>query len=182
MKLTGSVVNNSHRGLSPILLASSVTRLDDLLPFGLLFKACVDNYFGQIAHVLGRFCKGVKIFHFSSEIIFLGNFYRHLAIFYCLASCSLLTQVGTLRRSHDLVFRGQSYKHFKLVNYDYRVVTDYKIALYYDSRLKNYDRNLASDVFSNLPSLIIQLTFYLPRYNNNHSYTLFNCHTSFLQT
>ena len=29
---------------------------------------------------LGNFCKGVKIFHFSSKII-LGNFYRHLAIF-----------------------------------------------------------------------------------------------------
>ena len=28
---------------------------------------------------LGNFCKGVKIFNFSSEIIF--NFYRHLAIF-----------------------------------------------------------------------------------------------------
>ena len=29
---------------------------------------------------LGNFCKGVKSYHFSSEII-LGNFYRHLAIF-----------------------------------------------------------------------------------------------------
>ena len=29
---------------------------------------------------LGKFCKGVQIIHFSSEII-LGNFYRHLAIF-----------------------------------------------------------------------------------------------------
>ena len=29
---------------------------------------------------LGNFCKGVKIVHFSSEIIF-GNFYRHLLIF-----------------------------------------------------------------------------------------------------
>ena len=31
---------------------------------------------------LGNFCKGVKIYHFSSEI-FLGNFYRHLAIGDC---------------------------------------------------------------------------------------------------
>ena len=29
---------------------------------------------------LGIFCKVVKIYHFSSEIMF-GNFYRHLAIF-----------------------------------------------------------------------------------------------------
>ena len=30
---------------------------------------------------LGNFCKVVKIYHFSSEII-LGIFYRHLAIFF----------------------------------------------------------------------------------------------------
>ena len=30
---------------------------------------------------LGNFCKGIKIFNFSGEII-LGNFYRHLATFY----------------------------------------------------------------------------------------------------
>ena len=51
----------------------SVTRLGDLLHFGQLFKACGDNYFSQIAQVLGPFCKGVKIFHFSSGIIF-GQF------------------------------------------------------------------------------------------------------------
>ena len=28
------------------------------------------NYFAQIALILDNFCKGVKIFHFSSEIIF----------------------------------------------------------------------------------------------------------------
>ena len=32
------------------------------------------------ATFLGNFCKGVKIYHFSIEII-LGNFYRHLSIF-----------------------------------------------------------------------------------------------------
>ena len=59
----------------------SVTRLGDLLHFGQLFKACVNNYFAQIAHIVRQFFKGVKIFHFSSEII-LGNFFRHLATFY----------------------------------------------------------------------------------------------------
>ena len=48
---------------------------------GQLFKACGNNYFAQISHILGNFCKGVKIFNFSSGIIF-GNFYRHLATFY----------------------------------------------------------------------------------------------------
>ena len=44
--------------------ASSVTIFDDLLHFRQLFKACGNNYFVQIAHILGNFCKGVKIFHF----------------------------------------------------------------------------------------------------------------------
>ena len=40
-------------------------------PFGQLFKACGSNYFAQIAHIFRQFfCKDVKIFHFSSEIIF----------------------------------------------------------------------------------------------------------------
>ena len=47
----------------------SVTRLGDLLHFGQLFKACDNNYFAKIAHILAIF-KGVKIFHFSREIIF----------------------------------------------------------------------------------------------------------------
>ena len=35
---------------------------------------------------LGNFCKCVKIFHYSSEIIF-GQFYRHLATFYWSHCC-----------------------------------------------------------------------------------------------
>ena len=46
---------------------NSVTRLGNLLHFGQLFKACGNNYFRQITHI---FCKGVKMFHFSIEIIF----------------------------------------------------------------------------------------------------------------
>ena len=34
------------------------------------FKASGNNYFTQIAHMFGNFCKGAKIIHFSSEIIF----------------------------------------------------------------------------------------------------------------
>ena len=62
-------------------LDNRVTRLGDSLHFDQLFKACGNNYFAQISHILGNFCKGVKIFNFSSGIIF-GNFYRHLATFY----------------------------------------------------------------------------------------------------
>ena len=41
----------SHRDLSTV----SVTRLGDLLHFGQLFKASGNNYFAQIAHILGNF-------------------------------------------------------------------------------------------------------------------------------
>ena len=47
-----------------------VTRLGNFLHFGQLFKACGNNYFSQITHISGNFCKGVKIFNFSSGIIF----------------------------------------------------------------------------------------------------------------
>ena len=49
---------------------SNVTRLGDLLHFGQLFKASGNNYCTQIAHIFVIFCNGVKIFHFSCEIIF----------------------------------------------------------------------------------------------------------------
>ena len=57
-------------GPKGIGVAGSVTRFGDLLDFEQLFKACGNNYFAQIPTFLGIFCKGVKIYHFSSEIIF----------------------------------------------------------------------------------------------------------------
>ena len=51
-------------------MAVSLTRLGDLLHFGHLFKASGNNFFAQITHILGNFCKRVKNFHFSSEMIF----------------------------------------------------------------------------------------------------------------
>ena len=53
------------------LIPSSVTRLGNLLDFGQLFKAFGKKWFAQISHILRQFfCKGVKICHFSSGIIF----------------------------------------------------------------------------------------------------------------
>ena len=49
-------------------------RLGDLLHFGQLYKAIDNNYFAQIAYILDKFWKGVKIFDFSCEIIF-GQFF-----------------------------------------------------------------------------------------------------------
>ena len=51
-------------------ISISVTRLGDFLHVGHFFKACGNNSFAQIANVLGNFCEDVKIFHFSSQIIF----------------------------------------------------------------------------------------------------------------
>ena len=58
-------------GSSLLLISSpiSVTIMGNLLDFGQLFQACGNNYFAKITHILGNFCKGFKIFHFSSGII-----------------------------------------------------------------------------------------------------------------
>ena len=37
---------------------------------GNFFKICGNNYFAKLPTFLGKFCKGVKIFNFSSEITF----------------------------------------------------------------------------------------------------------------
>ena len=72
---------NTQRHVAREGIGVSVTRLGDLLHFGQHFKTCGNNYFAQIAHILGHFYKGVKIFHFTSEII-LAKSYRPLATFY----------------------------------------------------------------------------------------------------
>ena len=59
---------------------ASVTRLADILDFRQLTKPLATINLPKSSTFLVNFCKGVKIIHFSSEII-LGNFYRHLAIF-----------------------------------------------------------------------------------------------------
>ena len=53
-----------------LLAVDSVTRLGDLFDFGQVFKALATINFPKSPTFLGNFCKGVKIYHFSSEIIF----------------------------------------------------------------------------------------------------------------
>ena len=48
----------------------SVTRLGDLLDFGHVLKPLATYNLPKSPTFLGNFCKGVKIFNFSSEIIF----------------------------------------------------------------------------------------------------------------
>ena len=63
------------------LHSSSVTRLGDLLDFGQILQSLWQQLFCLNHPHFKAIFKGVKIFHFSSEIIF-RPFYRHLAIFY----------------------------------------------------------------------------------------------------
>ena len=73
-KTNGMLANNKNLELLCILIevahAGSVTRLGDLLDFGQVFKALGKINLAKSPTFLGNFCKGVKIYHFSSEIIF----------------------------------------------------------------------------------------------------------------
>ena len=51
-------------------VASSVTRLGDLLDFGQVFKALGKISLAKSPTFLINFCKGVEIYPFSCEIIF----------------------------------------------------------------------------------------------------------------
>ena len=57
-----------------------MTRFGDLLDFGQLFIAIGNNSFTQISHSQAIFVKVSKSIIFLVKS-FLGNFYRHLAIF-----------------------------------------------------------------------------------------------------
>ena len=52
------------------MTAISVTRLGDLLHFGNFLKPLATINLPKLLTFLGTFCKGVKIYHFSSEINF----------------------------------------------------------------------------------------------------------------
>ena len=82
----------------------SVTRLGDLLDFGQLFKAFGNIYFAQISHTLRQFlqrCQNLSFFLVKSV---LGNFYRHLAIFFW-SHCSWCIFFAKSDQLEDLIFR-----------------------------------------------------------------------------
>ena len=64
-----------------LLIPSSVTRLGVFLHFGQLFKSLATINLPKSLTFLGNFCKGVKIYHFSSEIIF-GQLLHRFGDFY----------------------------------------------------------------------------------------------------
>ena len=61
---------------------------------------------------LGNFCKCVKIFNFSSEII-LGKFYRHLAIFFWSHWSWTTTVVNILNTNHVLLLRNDCFNYWQ---------------------------------------------------------------------
>ena len=75
------ILGTSNLSLPGLVLDSSMTffvfcvtsiqcdQIGQFIAIWELFRACGNNYFAQIGHILGNFCKGVEI-HFSSEIIF----------------------------------------------------------------------------------------------------------------
>ena len=65
------------RQCKKLLSGPSVTRLDDLLDFGQIFKALGNN----LQHSWAIFVKMLKSVIFLVKS-FLGNFYKHLAIFF----------------------------------------------------------------------------------------------------
>ena len=56
--------------LTKYLFTDGVTRLGDLLDFGQVLKPLATINLPKSPTFLGNFCKGVKIYHFSCEIIF----------------------------------------------------------------------------------------------------------------
>ena len=64
--------------VNPVVI--SVTRSGDLLDFGHFLKPLATINMPKSSQFSGTFCKGVKIYDFLVKS-FLGNFYRHLAIF-----------------------------------------------------------------------------------------------------
>ena len=53
-----------------LLIDGSVTRFGDFVDFGQLLKPLATINWPRSPTFFGKFCKGVKIFNFSSEIIF----------------------------------------------------------------------------------------------------------------
>ena len=61
---------NSVKMTGKNLFGSSVTRLGDLFYFGQLLKLLATINLPKSPTFLGNLCKGIKIYHFSCEIIF----------------------------------------------------------------------------------------------------------------
>ena len=58
-----------NRSFCYLSIMTSVTRLCDLLDFGQLFNALATINLPKSPTLLGNICKGIKIFHFSNEIV-----------------------------------------------------------------------------------------------------------------
>ena len=64
------LLSSCHNKQKTVLDLNSATRLGDFLHFGLLLKPLATINLPRSPTFLGNFCKGVKIYPFTSEIIF----------------------------------------------------------------------------------------------------------------
>ena len=80
-----------------------MTRLGDLLDFGQVLKPLATINLPKSPIFLDNFCKGVKIYLFLAKS-FLGNCYRHLAIF--IWSHWLESSFANLMNGVELTLRG----------------------------------------------------------------------------
>ena len=99
-------INNSEKTNKPSLALTlsasvpfSVTRLADLLNFGQLFKALATINLPKSPAFLGNFCKGVKIYHFSSEIIF-GQLLKTFGDFFLVTLAPISPHLGTQKHNY----------------------------------------------------------------------------------
>ena len=88
-------------------LSDSVTRLAIYWTLGRFFKPLAKINLPKSPTFLANFCKGVKIIHFLVKS-FLGNFYRHLAIFIW-SHCSQMNTEWTNRRTERIRRRIQTW-------------------------------------------------------------------------
>ena len=77
-----------------------MTRSGNLLDFGQILKAFGNNNLPKSPTFLGNFCKGVKIYHFSSKIIF-GQFLLTFGYFF------LVTLVRLHICNHGMHLKGE---------------------------------------------------------------------------
>ena len=78
----------------------SVTRLDNLLDFGQLLKPLATINLPKSPTILGNFCKGVKINHFSCEITF-GQLLWTFGYFFLVTLGVVTPKKGTRERQME---------------------------------------------------------------------------------
>ena len=111
--------------LSINCVTDSVTKLGDLLLFGQFLKPLATINLPKTPTFLGNFCKGVKIYHFSCEIIF-GQLLLSFDDFFLVTLVKDHSSINSLgyffpRSGHTDLYRKRGVR--RLLHHDVRVLT-----------------------------------------------------------